>query len=328
MERELVKKSIKIESPTDNGILDSPLFSYLDELSSRLYFWVDRNVIVRGGYDINDNNGPVINTIAHAVFKLRKAVPALKELYQAGYLNPHGVAKMGYEYMRSFFETGRIQPFQDEYGNQYCALNLHLASPSIESVIERIQNTDQQIEVVLGNCSKGHLPHESTRGDIHVCEYRVKPNCFYNNKMSERPNTTGPFAICADSPCLVGTIHRQVNGDEDLIAHGGCNFNTILGGYQTFREVPGFFHMNTEEGPSKFIIWGTCRFSIPYLVQAARMFPNVEGVAVAYMNGCQTLGDRAIRLRGERRDKHITRFRGATTIEDNPISRMIKGKSH
>ncbi|HLC94384.1 MAG TPA: hypothetical protein VJH96_02355 [Patescibacteria group bacterium] len=85
--------------------------------------------------------------------------------------------------------------------------------------------------------------------------------------------------------------------------------------------------MNTEEGPSKFIIWGTCRFSIPYLVQAARMFPNVEGVAVAYMNGCQTLGDRAIRLRGDRRDKHITRFRGPTTIENNPISRMIKGKS-
>lgn len=84
--------------------------------------------------------------------------------------------------------------------------------------------------------------------------------------------------------------------------------------------------MNTANGPSGFLIWGTCRFSIPYLTQAARMFPNIQGVGIAYLNGCQTLGDRAIRLRGDRRDMHITRFRGETTIADNPISRMINAK--
>lgn len=326
MERDNLRKSIKIESPTGNGFLDSPLFTFLDELSSRLYFWVDRNVIVRGGYDINDDNGPVVNSVAHAVFKLRKAIPALKELYQAGLLNPKGIVQIGSEYAKSFFDNGRIQPFQDEFGNEFCALNLHLTDPSLDQVVEYIRNTDQQIEVVLGNCSKGHLGGENPTGNIHVCEYRVKPNCIYNRRGNISPPTTGPFSICAESPCLVGTIHRQINGDEGLMAHGGCNFNTILGGYQTFREVPGFFHMNTEEGPSKFILWGTCRFSIPYLIQAARMFPNVQGVAVAYVNGCQTLGDRAIRLRGERRDQHITRFKGPTTIKDNPISRMLQGK--
>lgn len=329
MERVTLKKALKTESPTNNGWLDSPLVSFLDELSSRLYFWVNRNVIERGGYDINNDNGPLINSVLHAVFKLRKAVPTAKELRQAGLLNLQGMAKIGQEYVKSFFESGRIQSFQDEYGNEYCGLNLHLADPSIESVIKYIQNTDQQIEIVLGNCSKGHLPHETKGLDgVHVCEYRVKPNCFYNSKMGDKPNITRPFAICADTPCLVGTIHKQVNKNKNLITHGGCNFSTILGGFQTFREIPGFFEMNTNEDSSKFIIWGTCHFSIPYLIQAARMFPNVKGVAIAYMNGCQTLGDRVIRLRGERRDKHITRFKGPTTINGNPISRMIKGKIH
>ncbi len=141
MERDTVKKSIKIESPENNGWLDSPLISHLDELSSRLYFWVDKNVIVRGNYDINNNNGPLINTLAHAVFKLRKAVPAAKELYQAGYLNPQGITRIAKEYITSF-RDGRIQPFKDEYGNDYCALNLNLADPSVKAITEHIKNTD------------------------------------------------------------------------------------------------------------------------------------------------------------------------------------------
>ncbi len=171
------------------------------------------------------------------------------------------------------------------------------------------------------------MPHEHSGNSLHVCEYRVKPNCVYNSKANGKPNENGPFAICANAPCLVGAIHKQVNDGKDLVVRSGCKFNTVLGGYQTFREVPGFFDMNTSKGQPKFIIWGTCRFSIPYLIQAARMFPNVQGVAIAYMNGCQTLGDRAIRLRGERRDNHITRFKGPTSIDDNPIPRIIGSKN-
>lgn len=87
MQENELRRSIKIESPEDNGWLDSPIFKFLDKMSSRLYFWVDKNVIAKRGYDINDDNGPVINTLSHVVFKLRKAVPAAKELKKAGYLN-------------------------------------------------------------------------------------------------------------------------------------------------------------------------------------------------------------------------------------------------
>lgn len=218
MERNILQKSIKIETPENNRWLDSSIVSFLDELSSKFYFWVDKNIITRGNYDINNDNGLIINTLAHAVFKLRKAVPSAKELYNAGYFNLAGLAKIGYEYLKSFLDSNRIQSFQDEYKNEYYALNLHLTDPSIESLINYIQNTEQQIEIVLGNCSKGHLQHE------------------------------------------------------------------------------------------------------------VKNLTDVHGVAITYMNGCQTLSDRTIRLRGERRDKHITRFKGPTTIEGNPISRMINVK--
>lgn len=329
MERTDTRKSIQIESAKTGGFLESPFVNFLDEMSSRFYFWFDRNVIVRGGYDINDDNGFIINSLAHGVFKLRKAAPALKELKEAGYLSTPGFTRLGYEYLRSFLDDGRIQQFTDNDGNKYCALNLHLANPSVASAVEHIAAIDSQIEVVLGNCSKGYLPHEAGNPNIHVCEYRVKSNCFYNGNSNFIPPKGSPFEICAQRPCLVGKLHQDLSPShaKPIIARSGCNFNTILGGYQTFREIPGFFDMNTDKGSPKFIIWGTCRFSIPYLIQAARMFPNVQGIAIAYANGCQTLGDRAIRLRGERRDKHITRFLGSEPIDNNPISRLIENRT-
>lgn len=217
MKHETLKQSLKIESPTDNGFLDSRLVNFLDEMSSRVYFWFDKNFIEKNGYDINRDNGLVINTLSHTVFKLRKAVPAAKELHEAGLLNVPGVTKMGREFVRSFFDNGRVQPFKDEYGNELWALNLHLRQPSMEAVIDRI----------IGNCSKGHQQHEAPGlNGVHVCDYRIKPNCFYTSKMDAN-TTTGPFAICAQTPCLVGHIHSQVNGNGNLIAQAECNFNTI-----------------------------------------------------------------------------------------------------
>ena len=328
MKENELRNSLKIESPEDNGWLDSAVIRFLDEMSSRLYFWVDRNVIVKGGYNINDNNGLIINTLSHVVFKMRKAVPAAKELQKMGYLNLSGATRLGYEYFKSLLDKKRIQSFADQYGNDYWALNLNLETPSFNAVTDYLSKMDHTVEVILGNCSKGHQIQEAEGlTDVHVCEYRVKRTCFHNIKAGEfAPPEGSPFEICSETPCMIGHLHKEIlNGTSDIMRNG-CNFNTILGGYQTFREIPDFFNMNTPDGPSKFIIWGTCRFSIPYLVQAARMFPNIRGLAVAYANGCQTLSDRAIRLRGQRRDTHITRFKGPSTIEDNPVSRLFNGK--
>lgn len=317
----MIRKSTKIESPNNNSWLDSRIVSYIDELSSRLYFWVDKNLIDRGGYDINKDNGFFINNVSHTVFKLRKAVPAAKELYQEGLLNPLDLVKLELEYLSSFLDKKRIQFFKDEYENEFYALNLYLEDPSTLTVSELIKGTNKRVEIILGNCSKGHVQEETISNKIHICDYRIQNGCYYKvNKKSDF--NANNFNNCEQNPCLIGNLNKLMQ-EINVLDHK-FNLNTILGGYQTFREIPGFFKMNTEKGEPKFIIWGTCNFSVPYLIRAARMFPNIEGLILVYKNGCKTLGDRAIRLRGDRRDQHITRFKGPNTIYENPISRIIR----
>lgn len=318
-----IKTSLKIESPIANGFLDSRPVALLDEAISRLYFWVDERVFERQVLDINENNGVLLNALAHVTFKLRKLIPTAKELREAGLLNIPSLTRMVVNYAWSFADPTRIQGFQDGSGNTYWALNLYLDSPSVESAASAMAVSGQRLNVILGNCSKGHLiPEAPSLTSTHVCPYRIDKRCFYTNgSVSVVPPEKSPFYPCHQQPCLVGHLHQTVRQEPE---DQWPRFTTILGGVQTFREIPSFFDMNTTNGEPQSFIWATCKFSVPYLIQVARMFPNVQGLVLSYDNGCRTLCDRIIRLRGKRRDEHITRFKGDQDLGKDPISAFLK----
>lgn len=113
-------------------------------------------------------------------------------------------------------------------------------------------------------------------------------------------------------------MHSYVN---EKLGLDNCRFFSILLAQEAFHEIPGLLWANTKSGSREFIFYGTCLFSLEYLVKMARMFPNFQGLVVLYENGCGTLGDRMVRLRGHR-DRHISRLKGGE-IEGNSMARFL-----
>jgi hypothetical protein len=313
-----IGKSIPQESARAAGILNSQAAELFELLGSKLYFMVDEQLSRRGGYDLGMDNGLLVNTACRVAFGARRAIPLAREFQAAGLLNGRDLAHLTLRYLSSRNEN-HFQIITDG-GVKYYALNLSLGKePSLLEVAEYLGEQQPRINLVLGNCSKGHLPGEvAGLNDVHVCPYRIKPECFQLNGEQFTPKPDTPFYSCSQSPCLVGYLHTQLNGGSE---YKNCRFFTILGWQQALREIPNLLWANTQDHSQEFIVLGTCIFTLEWLIKVARTFPNFQGIVMLYENGCQTLGDRAIRLGGHR-DKHITRLRGGG-IEDNPMTRLL-----
>lgn len=153
-------------------ILDSPAVRFLSSRGTDFYFWVDKNVLEKGHYDICQDNGWWVNRMCHLAYQARKAVPFAGILQEAGLFKPKELAHLALRYLTSKREN-HIQVIHQD-GVPFYALNLHLQEPSLLEAAEFLGKTEPNLNVILGNCSKGHLPNEVAGLDeIHVCPYRV-----------------------------------------------------------------------------------------------------------------------------------------------------------